>query len=63
MQMKNEYPNIKIHLINPKIVDTPFHKNDFVTKNSTYTHTNIEDILKTIENIINKKEKKFEIDL
>ena len=54
---------MQIHLINPKIVDTPFHKDSCISKNHAYEKTNINSILKTIENIIEKKEKKFEIDL
>lgn len=63
MQLKNEIKNIKVHLINPKIVKTNFHSNSKIEIVWKYKETNLEDILKTIENIFSWEEKRFEIDL
>ncbi len=63
MNLKNEYPKLQIHLINPKIIDTWFHKNAQVEIVWKYQTSSPWDILKTIENIIDKKETRFEIDL
>lgn len=63
MQIKNEFPKLQIHLLNPKIVKTDFHKNSRVEIVWKYKETKIEDIKQNIENIFLKKEKKFEIDL
>ena len=63
MQLKNENIWIKINLINPKIVDTNFHKDSKIEIVGKYSETKIEDILETISNIINWSENRFEIDL
>jgi len=51
----------KVFLINPKIVDTNFHKWKVDVKK--YPSTRVEDILDVVKNIINWEEKRFEIDL
>ncbi len=52
----------KVHIINPKIVDTNFHKGKIeLPKNVEYKK--VEDIASIIEQIIIWKEKRFEIDL
>ncbi len=58
--LKSEWK--KVFLINPKIVDTDFHKWK-IEFDKRFTETKLEDILKTVENIIDWKEKRFEIDL
>lgn len=63
MQLKNENLWVKIHLINPKIVDTNFHKNSKIEIVWKYSETKISDIFEVIENIINWNETRFEIDL
>jgi short-subunit dehydrogenase len=52
----------KVHIINPKIVNTDFHKNK-VELNNYFQETKIEDITSVVQNIIDKKEQRFEIDL
>lgn len=52
----------KVFLINPKIVDTDFHKNK-VELNSVFKETKLEDILRVIKKIISWEENRFEIDL
>ncbi len=51
----------KVHIINPKIVDTNFHPYNLSL--SKFPETKIEDIYQVIENIISWEEKRFEIDL
>lgn len=63
MNLKNELSNLKVHLINPKIVTTNFHKHSKIEIVWKYEETKIEDILKVIKEIIDGKEKRFEIDL
>lgn len=65
MQIKNEYLKLNIHLINPKIVETNFHNNSAINIvwNKYYKETSLESILEVVENIVNNKQKKFEIDL
>lgn len=63
MQLKNELAKLSIHIINPKIVRTEFHKNSKIEINWKYKETSLSDIFHTIENIISWKEKRFEIDL
>ncbi len=58
--LKSEWK--KIYLINPKIVQTDFHKNKVLLWNK-YPETKMEDILKTVTDIISGEEKRFEIDL
>ena len=52
----------KVFLINPKIVDTDFHKGK-IELDRKLPETKLEDILEVINNIILGKEKRFEIDL
>lgn len=52
----------KVHIINPKIVDTNFHKNKLVLPDNVKP-INAWDIVSVIENIISGKEVRFEIDL
>ena len=58
--LKNE--GKKVFIINPKIVDTDFHK-DKVCINPTWAKTSLDSILLTVKNIIYGKERRFEIDL
>lgn len=51
----------KVYLINPKILDTEFHPYHLDLKN--FPKTNIKDIVKLVQNIINGLETRFEIDL
>ena len=51
----------RVHIINPKIVDTNFHPQNMNL--SQFPQTKLEDIYQVIENIIDWKEKRFEIDL
>ena len=52
----------KVFLINPKIVDTDFHKNK-IDLEKRFEETSLESILQTVNNIISGEEQKFEIDL
>lgn len=63
MNLKNEYPKLQIHIINPKIIDTWFHKNSKIEIVWKYETTSLQDISKTLESIFEKKESRFEIDL
>ena len=63
MNLKNEITNLKIHLINPKIVKTNFHKNSKIEIVWKYEETNINEIFRVISGIISWNEKRFEIDL
>jgi len=63
MNLKNEFPNKKIHIINPKVIPTNFHRNSKIEIVWKFKETKIEDILKTVKDIINWNEKRFEIDL
>lgn len=60
--LKNELKWKKIHLINPKIVETNFHNNSHIAMD-IHQKTEIWDILSTIENIFSWYETRFEIDL
>lgn len=61
--LKNEFKN-QIYIINPKLVETDFHKNSFVKIDYKKERiTKLEDILKVIEDILDWNETKFEIDL
>jgi len=51
----------KVFLINPKIVDTDFHPKDLDL--SCFPQTDIKSIVKTIDDIIEWNETRFEIDL
>ncbi len=63
MNLKNELSNLKVHLINPKVVKTNFHDKSKIEILWKYEETKIEDILKVVKEILNWKEKRFEIDL
>lgn len=63
MNLKNETKWLKIHLINPKIVKTNFHKKSKIEIVWKYEETKIENILEITKNIIAWDEKRFEIDL
>jgi len=52
----------KVFIINPKIVDTDFHKWK-VCINPNWEKTSLESILESVKNILNGKERRFEIDL
>lgn len=62
MNLKNE-SKLNIHIINPKVVKTNFHQNSKIQIQWIFQETPVIDIIKMIENIINRKEKRFEIDL
>lgn len=62
MNLKNEIKQ-NIHIINPKVVKTNFHKNSKIEIQWKFEETNLEDILQVINEIIQWKEKRFEIDL
>jgi short-subunit dehydrogenase len=63
MNLKNEYPKLQIHFLNPKIIDTWFHKNSKVEIVGKYQATSLESVWEVMQNIFEKKEKRFEIDL
>lgn len=63
MNLKNELSWIKIHIINPKIVKTNFHNNSKIEIIWKYSETSLQEINSCVNDIINWKEKKFEIDL
>ena len=62
--LKNEFSQIWVHIINPKIVDTNFHDNAKIDLNiPSDKYTSKDDILACIKDILSWNEKKFEIDL
>lgn len=62
--LKNEFNWNRIHIINPKIVDTTFHdKSKIPLSFDSSKYTSKEAILKVINDIIEYRENKFEIDL
>lgn len=62
--LKNELKWKKIFIINPKILETDFHKNsEIFIPNDKEKSTSLESILEVVENILEKKENRFEIDL
>lgn len=62
--LKNELKGKKIFIINPKILETDFHKNsEIFIPNDKEKITSLESVLETVENILEKKENRFEIDL
>jgi short-subunit dehydrogenase len=63
MNLKNEYPKLQIHLLNPKIINTWFHKHSKVEIVGKFQETTLESIWEVMQNIFEKKEKRFEIDL
>lgn len=60
--LKNELKWKKIHLINPKIVETNFHNNTKISM-QWLKNTPMRDILMTVNNILDWEETRFEIDL
>jgi len=52
----------KIFLINPKIVNTNFHKNK-IDLEKRFEETSLDSILEVVKNIISWNEERFEIDL
>lgn len=60
--LKNELRWKKIHLINPKIVETNFH-NDSKIPMDSHKKTHMIDIITTVEKIFSWEETRFEIDL
>jgi len=62
MQIKNEIKWIKTHIINPSIIKTAFHDKSKIEIVWKYKETSLEDIFQKIEEIIEWKEKRFEID-
>lgn len=58
--LKSEWK--KVYLINPKIVNTDFHK-EKIELSKKFPETKLEDILKIVNWIIGWSEKRFEIDL
>lgn len=63
MQLKNEYTKLKIHIINPSIVKTNFHRDSKIEIIWKYRENTIEEVYDLINNIINWFETRFEIDL
>lgn len=62
--LKNELKWKKIFIINPKILETDFHKNsEIFIPNNKEKITSLQSILEVVENILQKKENRFEIDL
>ncbi len=62
MNLKNE-SKLGIHIINPKVVKTNFHHHSKIEIQGKFQETPIGDILNTVADIIEGKEKRFEIDL
>lgn len=60
--LKNELKWKKVHLINPKIVETNFHNQSKIPMDS-HKQTHMSDIITTVENIFSWEETRFEIDL
>jgi len=52
----------RVFLINPKIVETNFHKNNLIIFDE-YKKTALDDILAVVRNIIDGKQEQREIDL
>lgn len=63
MSLKNENNWKKIFFINPKIVKSNLHKNSKIEIFWKFSETPIQEIWNCIENILEKKETRFEIDL
>ncbi len=62
--LKNEFSQVWVHIVNPKIVDTNFHDNAKIDLNiPSDKYTSKDDILACIKDILSWNEKKFEIDL
>jgi len=60
--LRNELKN-KIHLINPQFVDTWFFKNERIDIDWNFKETKVDEILEVVNNILEWKENRFEIDL
>jgi len=63
MSLKNENNWKKIFFINPKIVKSNLHKNSKIEIFWKFNETTLDEVLDCIENILEKKESRFEIDL
>lgn len=63
MSLKNELKWLKVHLINPNIIDTWFHKSSKIQIVWKHKETSLNDVLETIKNLISWNETRFEIDL
>ena len=62
--LKNELKDKKVFIINPKILETDFHKNSSVfIPTDKEKITSLESIFEVVENILKNKETRFEIDL
>ncbi len=61
--LKNELKWKKIHIINPRIVDTNFHKEAEIAINTIWRETKKKDILQIVKKILLWVENRFEIDL
>lgn len=62
--LKNELKDKKVFIINPKILETNFHKNSSVfIPTDKEKITSLESIFEVVENILKNKETRFEIDL
>ncbi|ATU05297.1 hypothetical protein BKN14_02470 [Candidatus Gracilibacteria bacterium HOT-871] len=62
--LKNELKDKKIFIINPKILETDFHKNSSVfIPTDKEKITSLESVFEVVENILKNKETRFEIDL
>gem|GEM_PF-1897938 len=62
LTLKNE-TNKKIHLVNPKIVQTDFHTYSNISLPKDLPTTSKDEILHVVEDILLEKEKRFEIDI
>jgi len=62
LTLKNETPK-KIHLINPKIVHTDFHAHAKIEIPPDIPKTDMHAIFDNIQNILQRKEHRFEIDI
>jgi len=63
MQLKNEFTKLRIHLINPNIIKTNFHKDNKVEIVWKYKENSLEEVLYVIKKILRGEEQRFEIDL
>lgn len=62
--LKNELKNIKVHIINPKILKTSFHdKSKINIEFKEERITSLDSIKQTIDDLLSGKENRFEIDL
>ncbi len=62
--LKSELSWNRVHIINPKIVDTKFHDNSKISLSfDSSKYTSMESIYEVVNNIIESRESRFEIDL